>query len=42
MHIVIPPWVAESRRADDWQTSTWGRSKGFQINPSDTEQDEHF
>jgi len=42
MHIVIPPWVAESRRADDWQTSAWGRSKGFQIDPSDAERDEHF
>jgi hypothetical protein len=42
MHIVIPPWVVESRRADDWQTSAWGRSKGFQIDPSDAEQDEYF
>jgi hypothetical protein len=24
MHIAIPPWVTESRRADDWQTSAWG------------------
>ncbi|HUL31205.1 MAG TPA: potassium channel family protein [Thermodesulfobacteriota bacterium] len=43
MHIVIPPWVAESRHADDWQTSAWGRSKGFQIEgPSDTGREEHF
>ena len=43
MHIVIPPWVTESRRADDWQTSAWGRGKGFQIEGSpDASEDEHF
>jgi len=43
MHIPIPPWVAESRRADDWQTSAWGRSTGFQIDdPSGKGSDEHF
>jgi hypothetical protein len=31
MHITIPPWLAESRRADDWQTTAWGRKTGFQI-----------
>ncbi len=43
MHIVIPPWVTESRRADDWQTSAWGRSTGFQMDdPLEKDQDEHF
>lgn len=43
MHIPIPPWVAESRRPDDWQTSTWGRSTGFQIDdPWGKGGDEHF
>ncbi len=43
MHISIPPWLAESRRADDWQTSAWGRSTGFQIDePSGKGGDEHF
>jgi hypothetical protein len=43
MHIPIPPWVSESRHADDWQTSAWGRSTGFQIDdPSAKGGDEHF
>jgi hypothetical protein len=43
MHIAIPPWVTESRRADDWQTSAWGRSTEFQIDDqSEKDQDEHF
>ncbi|MGD0918729.1 MAG: potassium channel family protein [Thermodesulfobacteriota bacterium] len=43
MHIKIPPWVTESRRADDWQTSAWGRKTGFQIDdPPDGRRDEHF
>ncbi len=43
MHIPIPPWVSESRHADDWQTSAWGRSTGFQIDdPSGKGGDEHF
>ena len=43
MHIAMPPWVTESRRADDWQTSAWGRSTGFQIeDPSKDPGDEHF
>jgi len=43
MHIAIPPWVTESRRADDWQTSAWGRSTGFQIDdPSEEDQDAYF
>ena len=43
MHIPIPPWVMESHRADDWQTSAWGRSTGFQIDdPSGKGGAEHF
>jgi hypothetical protein len=43
MHIPMPPWVTESHRADDWHTSAWGRSTGFQIeDPSGKGGDEHF
>ncbi len=43
MHIPMPPWVIESPHADDWQTSAWGRSTGFQIeDPSGKVGDEHF
>jgi voltage-gated potassium channel Kch len=43
MHIPMPPWVIESPRADDWQTSAWGRSTGFQIeDPSGEGGDKHF
>jgi hypothetical protein len=43
LHIAIPSWVPKAGRADNWQTSTWGRSKGFQIEgPSEGSQDEHF
>jgi hypothetical protein len=43
MHIPMPPWVMESPRADDWQTSAWGRSTGFQIeDPSGKAGGEHF
>ena len=43
MHIAIPPWVTESPRADDWQTSAWGRTTGFQIDvPSEKDHDKHF
>jgi voltage-gated potassium channel Kch len=43
VHIPMPPWVVESHRADDWQTSAWGRSTGFQIeDPSGKGGDEHF
>lgn len=40
----VPPWIPESGRADNWQTSAWGRSTGFQIdgdNPEETK-DNHF
>jgi len=43
MHIPVPPWVIESPRADDWQTSAWERSTGFQIeDPSGKGGDEHL
>jgi hypothetical protein len=43
MHIAIPPWVIEPGRADNWQTSAWGRSTGFQIDSLlDEPYDEHF
>jgi len=43
MHIAIPPWVVETGRADNWQTSAWGRSAGFQIDSQlDEPHDEHF
>jgi hypothetical protein len=43
LHIVIPPWIPKSRRIDNWQTSAWGRSTGFQIDElSELGHDEHF
>jgi voltage-gated potassium channel Kch len=43
LHIAIPSWIPKAGHMDNWQTSAWGRSKGFQIEgPSDTAQDEHF
>jgi hypothetical protein len=43
LHIAVPSWIPKAGRMDSWQTSAWGRSKGFQIEgPSDTGQDEHF
>jgi hypothetical protein len=43
LHIAIPPWMAKPGRADNWQTSTWGRSPGFKIDGlSKDPQDEHF
>jgi hypothetical protein len=43
LHIAIPPWVPKARRIDNWQTSSWGRSKGFQIDgPLGEGHDEHF
>jgi len=43
LHIAIPSWVPKAGRIDNWQTSAWGRSKGFQIEgPSESSQDEHF
>jgi hypothetical protein len=43
LHIAVPSWIPKAGRIDSWQTSAWGRGKGFQIEgPSDTGQDEHF
>ncbi len=27
--IDLPPWIAEASRTDNWQTSAWGRVRGF-------------
>jgi hypothetical protein len=43
LHIAIPPWVPKGSRIDNWQTSSWGRSKGFQIDgPLGNGHDDHF
>jgi voltage-gated potassium channel Kch len=43
LNVAIPSWIPKAGHIDNWQTSAWGRSKGFQIEgPSDTAQDEHF
>jgi hypothetical protein len=43
LHIVIPPWIPTPNSIDNWQTSAWGRSTGFQIDgPSEGAEDEHF
>jgi hypothetical protein len=43
LHIAIPPWVPKPSRIDNWQTSSWGRSKGFQIDgPLGNGHDDHF
>jgi hypothetical protein len=43
LHIAIPPWIPKASRIDNWQTSAWGRSKGFQIDgPPGEGHDEHF
>jgi len=43
LHIAIPSWVPKAGRIDNWQTSAWGRSKGFQIDgPLGEGHDEHF
>ncbi len=43
LHIAIPSWVPKASRIDNWQTSSWGRSKGFQIDgPLGNGHDEHF
>ena len=43
LHLPVPSWIPRAGRMDNWQTSAWGRSKGFEIEgPSDTAQDEHF
>ncbi len=43
LQITVPSWIPRTGRLDNWQTSAWGRSKGFLIKgPSDSVQDEHF
>ena len=43
LHIAIPPWIPKASRIDNWQTSSWGRSKGFQIDgPLGNGHDDHF
>lgn len=43
LHIAIPPWILESSRADNWQTSAWGRSSGVPAGDrSKTATEEHF
>jgi hypothetical protein len=43
LHIAIPSWIPKAGRIDNWQTSAWGRSKGFQIDgPEGEGHDEHF
>jgi hypothetical protein len=43
LHIPLPPWIPRSVRNDNWQTSTWGRASGFQLDTSSGEdQDDHF
>jgi voltage-gated potassium channel Kch len=38
-----PPWIPRFGRADNWQTSTWGRSTGFEIDGlPEGVNDEHF
>ena len=43
LHIAIPSWIPRAGHMDNWQTSAWGRSKGFQIDDLLGEgHDEHF
>jgi hypothetical protein len=43
LHIKAPPWIPASSAIDNWQTSAWGRSTGFQIDGlSEGADDEHF
>ncbi len=43
LNIAIPSWIPKAGRIDNWQTSAWGRSKGFQIDgPEGEGHDEHF
>ena len=43
LKIAIPPWLPKAGHIDNWQTSAWGRSKGFQIDDLLGEgHDEHF
>jgi hypothetical protein len=43
LRIAIPPWIPKASRIDNWQTSAWGRSRGFQIDDLLGEShDDHF
>jgi hypothetical protein len=42
LHIPVPPWIPETNHIDNWQTTAWGRSTGFQIDAADAERDKHF
>jgi hypothetical protein len=43
LRITVPPWIPESSRIDNWQTSAWGQSTGLQIEDLSGEaHDEHF
>lgn len=43
LHIAIPPWIPESTREDNWQTSAWGRSSRLaRRDHSKLTQEEHF
>jgi hypothetical protein len=41
--VTLPPWILESRRTDNWQTSAWDRSSGFaRAARSGAPEEEHF
>jgi len=43
LRITIPPWIPKASRIDNWQTSAWGRSRGFQIDDLlGEDHDDHF
>ncbi len=43
LHIAIPPWIPESTREDNWQTSAWGRRPRVpRGDHSKITQEEHF
>lgn len=43
LRIPIPPWISESSRMDNWQTSAWGRVSGIKATERSEETErEHF
>ncbi len=43
MYIALPRWLPESKQADNWQTSAWGRIEGLTTPPGMTStKAEHF
>jgi hypothetical protein len=43
LHIAVPPWIPEPGRLDNWQTSAWGWSTGFQVDGlTEKHREEHF